>query len=123
MLKSVLLVASGSFIGGGLRYLLSTFMGNVCGKAFPWGTLAVNLVGCLVFGVLFALFAKNGSSGSHWCLLLTTGICGGFTTFSTFANDSVQMLAEGNIPGFVAYVAASIIAGVSLVAFGYWLVR
>ena len=123
MLKSVLLVASGSFIGGGLRYLLSTLMGNVCGKSFPWGTLAVNLVGCLVFGVLFALFAKNGSSGSQWCLLLTTGVCGGFTTFSTFANDSVQMLAGGNFLGFMIYVAMSLVAGVSLLAFGYWLVK
>jgi CrcB protein len=55
--------------------------------------------------------------------LLTTGLCGGFTTFSTFANESMQMLQQGNTGGFVSYVATSIIAGISLVALGYWIVK
>ena len=110
MLRSILLVGAGSFLGGVLRYLVSVVMKGVCGQGFPWGTLAVNIVGCLAFGVIFAL-------------LLTTGLCGGFTTFSTFAYESMQMLQNGNIGGFVGYVATSVVVGLFAVALGYWLVK
>ena len=106
-----------------MRYYISTVMKNACGQEFPWGTLAVNVVGCFVFGVFFALFAKNGSLNNDLCLLLTTGVCGGFTTFSTFAHESMQLLHSGNIAAFAGYVAASLIAGLSFVALGYWLVK
>ena len=119
MIKSLLIVGAGSFIGGAIRYLLSTFMKNVCGSGFPWGTLSVNLLGCFLFGIIFAIFSKNNSTGNTLYLLLTTGICGGFTTFSTFANESVQMLQQGNTWGFVGYVATSVVAGLALIALGY----
>ena len=123
MLKSILLVGIGSFFGGALRYAVSVLMKNLCSQGFPWGTLLVNLVGCFAFGVIFALFGKFSSSGSAWCLLLTTGVCGGFTTFSTFASESVQMLQNGNLGGFVGYVATSLVAGLALVALGYWIIK
>ena len=123
MLKSLLIVGTGSFVGGAMRYWLSTIMKNVCGQGFPWGTLAVNLLGCFLFGVLFAIFSKHNSTDSALYLLLTTGVCGGFTTFSTFANESVQMLQHGNTSGFVGYVATSVIAGLLLTATGYWMVK
>ena len=123
MLKSLLIVGAGSFIGGTMRYLLSTFMKNVCGQGFPWGTLSVNLLGCFIFGILFAIFSKSSSTDNTLYLLLTTGVCGGFTTFSTFANESVQMLQHDNISGFFCYVATSVIAGFVLVALGYWIVK
>ena len=122
MLKSLLIVGAGSFVGGALRYLISTYMKNICGQGFPWGTLAVNLLGCFAFGILFAAFSKHSATDNAWYLLLTTGVCGGFTTFSTFANESVQMLQQGNTVGFLGYVAASIILGFLLIALGYWLV-
>ena len=117
----MLLVGIGSFLGGSLRYVISTMMKNVCGQGFPWGTLTVNLLGCFVFGLIFALFSKYSSISNPWYLLLTTGICGGFTTFSTFANESMQMLQGGNIMGFASYVVASILLGLALVALGYWI--
>ena len=123
MLKSILLVGIGSFFGGALRYVVSLLMKGLCSQGFPWATLLVNLVGCFAFGVIFALFGKFSSSGSAWCLLLTTGVCGGFTTFSTFANESVQMLQNGNLGGFVGYVATSLVAGLALVALGYWIIK
>ena len=123
MLKSLLIVGTGSFIGGAMRYLLSTCMKNVCGQEFPCGTLSVNLLGCFLFGVLFAVFSKNSATDNTLYLLLTTGICGGFTTFSTFANESVQMLQHGNTSGFIGYVATSVIAGFVFIALGYWMVK
>ena len=123
MLKALLIVGTGSFIGGGMRFLLSSIMKNVCGEGFPWGTLGVNLLGCFLFGILFAIFGKNSSTDNALYLLLTTGFCGGFTTFSTFANESIQMLQHGNIPGFMGYVATSVIAGLILIDLGYWMVK
>lgn len=119
MIKSLLIVGTGSFIGGAMRYLLSTLMKSVCGQGFPWGTLMVNLLGCFLFGMLFAVFGKSSATDNTLYLLLTTGICGGFTTFSTFANESVQMLQQGNTWGFVGYVATSVVAGLALIALGY----
>lgn len=123
MIKSLLIVGIGSFFGGALRYAISILMKNICGQGFPWGTLAVNLLGCFIFGVVFALFNKYHSLSSPWCLLLTTGICGGFTTFSTFANESIQMLQNGNLVSFFSYVAISVITGISLIALGYLIVK
>ena len=123
MLKSVLLVGVGSFLGGALRYAVSMFMKSAGGNAFPWGTLLVNLLGCFAIGVIFALFGKYGSTNNGWCLLLTTGVCGGFTTFSTFANESMLMLQNGNWGGFVGYVTTSLVVGFALVVLGYWIVK
>ena len=123
MISSLLIVGVGSFIGGAIRYLLSLFMKNLCGQGFPWGTLSVNLLGCFLFGIVFAIFSKSSSTDSTLYLLLTTGICGGFTTFSTFANESIQMLQHGNIFGFIAYVATSVMAGLALIALGYWIAK
>ena len=119
MIKSVLIVGIGSFIGGALRYLISTLFKQFCTQGFPWGTLLVNLMGCFIFGAIFALFSKYSSTSHPWCLLLTTGLCGGFTTFSTFAYESVLMLQQGNLSGFISYVATSLIMGISLFALGY----
>ena len=123
MIKSFLIVGIGSFIGGALRFGISTWMKQVCHQGFPWGTLTVNLLGCFTIGILYGLFNRYSSLSSSWCLLLTTGLCVGFTTFSTIANESMQMLQQGNTGGFVSYVATSIIAGISLVALGYWIVK
>lgn len=123
MLKSLLIVGTGSFIGGAMRYLLSIYIKNMYAQTFPWGTLVVNLLGCFVFGIIFALFSKHNSTDNTFCLFLTTGICGGFTTFSTFANESVQMIQNGNIGEFIGYVATSVIVGIALIALGYWIMK
>lgn len=123
MLKSLLIVGSGSFIGGAMRYLISTYMKNMYGQGFPWGTLVVNLLGCFIFGIVFSIFSKHNATDNAFCLLLTTGMCGGFTTFSAFANENIQMIQNGNIVAFVGYIAISIVVGFALTGFGYWIVK
>jgi CrcB protein len=98
-------------------------MKNIISNIFPWGILTVNLLGCFIFGVIFALFNKYGLTNTSWHLLLTIGFCGGFTTFSTFANDSLQMLQSGNVVSFTLYVLTSIVVGIALIALGYLIVK
>ena len=122
IIKNTLFIGCGSFLGGAARYLVSIAMKTV-GKGFPWGTLVVNLVGCLFIGLLWGFFSKNSNESSSWALFMTVGICGGFTTFSTFSKEALMMLQAGNFFSLMAYVAISVIAGIALVAAGYYLVR
>ena len=122
LLKTILAVGSGSFLGGAGRYLVSLAMKDIS-KGFPWATLAVNLLGCFLIGLLWGVFGKNGTDGSNWALFLTVGFCGGFTTFSTFSKEAMIMLQTGHVWGFAAYVSMSVVVGVALVALGYFLVR
>ena len=122
IIKNILAVGTGSFIGGTARYLVSLGFKSV-GKCFPWGTSAVNLLGCLMIGLLWGLLSRNATEGSYWGLFLTVGLCGGFTTFSTFSKEAFTMLQAGNIWGSAAYVALSMIGGIALVALGYHLAR
>ena len=122
LLKTILAVGAGSFLGGAGRYLISLAMKGV-GKGFPWATLAVNLAGCFLIGLLWGLFSKNGTEGSNGALFLTMGVCGGFTTFSTFSKEALVMLQSGNLWGFAGYIAVSVVVGITLVALGYFLVH
>lgn len=122
LLKTLFAVGAGSFLGGAGRYLVSLAMKGL-NKGFPLATLAVNLVGCFLIGLLWGVFSKNGTEGSNWALFLTMGVCGGFTTFSTFSKEALVMLQGGNLWGFVGYVAFSVVVGIAFVAFGYFLVR
>ena len=79
IIKNTLFIGCGSFIGGGARYLVSIAL-NTVGKGFPWGTLVVNLVGCLAIGLLWGFFSKTSSEENSWALFLMVGVCGGFTT-------------------------------------------
>lgn len=92
-------------------------------NGFPLGTLAVNLIGCFIIGFIYAIFSRYDTTNNTFCLLLTTGVCGGFTTFSTFAYENIQMLQNGNIIGFIGYIVASVVLGIVLAALGYWIVK
>lgn len=120
--KNILLVGSGSFLGGAARYAVSLLMKNMS-KGFPWATLAANLLGCLLIGMLWAFLGRSTGANSSWTLFLMTGLCGGFTTFSTFSKEALMMLQLGNYWNFAFYVALSVVAGIALVALGYSLFR
>ena len=116
LIKNIALAGAGSFFGGIVRYLISVAMN---GKGFPWGTLAVNLLGSLLCGVLWGLFTKTGNAANGLAVFLSVGFCGGFTTFSTFSKEALSMLQSGNLWWFAAYVAISVVAGILFVAAGY----
>ena len=122
IIKNILAVGVGSFIGGAARYLVSLGMKGI-GKGFPWATLAVNLVGCLMIGLLWGLLSRNAAENTSWGLFLTVGLCGGFTTFSTFSKEALTMLQTGQIWGFASYIAISVLAGIALVVLGYYIGR
>lgn len=123
IVPSILLVAAGSALGGVLRYLVSLMSPSCLSGSFPTSTLLVNLLGCLLVGMLWGLLSRLGLAESGWSLLLLTGVAGGFTTFSTFARESLMMLEAGSIGWLLLYVVTSVVLGIALVALGYYLVH
>ena len=121
-IRNIIAVGAGSFIGGIARYLVSLAMKGIS-KGFPWATVLVNLIGCLIIGLLWGFLSRNDSESTSWGLFLTVGLCGGFTTFSTFSKEALTMLQTGQIWGFASYIALSILAGIALVALGYYIGR
>ncbi|MGM9675697.1 MAG: fluoride efflux transporter CrcB [Bacteroidaceae bacterium] len=122
-MKELLLVCIGSFFGGGMRYLVAQLHDKligpsavVCGS-FPWATFAVNVIGCLLIG-LFAGIAASGHLPTQWKLVLVTGFCGGFTTFSTFMNEN-YLLGKDNMLMLAIYTLASLVSGMAALVVGY----
>lgn len=120
-------MAGAIFLGGGIgalaRFGVGGVVGHWLGTAFPWGTLVVNLVGCLAMGLLVGLFALAWSPGPAGRAFLTVGLLGGFTTFSAFAADAVLLLDRGQELAAAAYVAASALGCVAAALVGLRLVR
>lgn len=121
-MKILLAVGAGSFIGGVLRYLLTLFIQTRATFAFPFGTLGVNIIGCFLMGLIFALMAK-GDMSAEWRPFLATGILGGFTTFSAFSLEAVSMLQAAQYGQAILYIAASVLLGLLATFIGMWLVR
>lgn len=121
LLKNIIIVGCGSFVGGALRYLVSYFVKSQSG--FPFATFIVNVIGCFLIGLLIAALSKIENINHTLLLLATTGFCGGFTTFSTFANESLAMLQSGQYINFILYIVGSVVLGISAVAAGYAILR
>jgi CrcB protein len=113
MFNNILLVGLGGGLGSILRYLCQRSLN----AGFPYGTLAVNLLGCLLIGLLWGLFTRHIDEPRR--LLLVTGFCGGFTTFSSFTYEGVQMIMENRWLTFALYTAGSVLAGLLATYLGY----
>ena len=116
-MKYALLVFTGGGLGSVLRYLSGKLFHNLLG-AFPIGTMTVNVVGSLLIGFLFGLGLKNGGLSETQSLLLITGFCGGFTTFSAFAIENQMFLKSGDYIQFISYTLGSLILGIAAVVLG-----
>jgi CrcB protein len=121
-MPSLLLVMLGGALGAGARHLFGRGALVLLGPAFPWGTLAVNLLGGLLMGVLAGTLARTGA-GEPWRLLLGVGVLGGFTTFSAFSLDTVTLIGRGDAGLATAYVLASVIGSVAALYAGLGIAR
>ena len=115
----VLLIGAGGFAGSVLRYWLSGLAQDVArGSLFPWGTLAVNLLGCLAIGVLAQLAEARGAFSAETRLFFATGLLGGFTTFSAFGNETLLLLRDAERMLAAVNVLANVILGLACVQLG-----
>lgn len=121
-MTQLLAVAAGGALGALARWGVSVLIQSRTGLAFPWGTLGVNLLGCLVIGVVYGLF-QGVELPQAVRLFVTLGFLGAFTTFSTFGYESVNLLQQGHPGRALAYVALSVMAGLALVVAGLALGR
>lgn len=113
----ILWIALGSALGGVLRYLLGTAVQTGLGEpAFPWGTWLVNVLGCAAIGLLTPVLAKGGTGSA----LLIVGVLGGFTTFSAFSMQTVELAAAGRWDLAIGYAAASLTACLFATTAGLW---
>lgn len=121
MLRELFMVGAGGFAGSCARYLVNYFCVARVDGSLPVATLVVNLAGCFLIGLLSGVLERGFMLSPAQGLLLVTGFCGGFTTFSTFAAELWHMGTGGELVMALLYLAASIIAGVLLVGAGRWL--
>lgn len=123
-MKDVLLVSIGSFFGGGMRYWVSKLAQSCSLVAFPFGTMTVNVLGCLIIGFLSGLnWNGEGWMSSTTKLLLTTGFCGGFTTFSTFMNEGAGLMKDEHYTYMAVYLFGSLALGLIAVLVGHQLTK
>jgi CrcB protein len=123
MIKEILLVALGGSLGSILRYLGAVYTSKLIPAGFPAGTFIVNLLGCFLIGVLIGLSEHRHLLSENHRLLLVTGFCGGFTTFSAFSAESLQLFESGHPLVGILYLAASVLAGIAAVWTGCWLLK
>lgn len=118
MIKNILLVLLGGGLGSVARYVLSYFFSKNEAMQFPWATFLANTIGCLFIGILFGYIQKNNLQNETLKLLLITGFCGGFTTFSTFSLENIQFIQNQNYNLAILYTLASLVIGFLAVIIG-----
>ena len=121
-MKQLFLVFIGGGFGSVLRFILSKWLNNTA-NGIPYGTFTANIIGSLLIGIILGLVAKNSTLSQSQTLLLATGFCGGFTTFSTFAYENHVFLKAGDFTSFAVYTIASFVIGFLAVFFGMYLVK
>jgi fluoride exporter len=123
MFNNLLLVGAGGAVGSILRYLCQRWINETYQHTFPLATFLVNITGCLLIGVFYAMAEKGSILTPQARLLLVTGFCGGFTTFSTFAFENVSLLRSGDLLYSLLYISGSVVLGVLAVYLGVFVIK
>ena len=110
-MKTIFYIALGGGLGSVLRYLTTVVMNKYVQTTFPYATFVTNIVGCLLIGLFFGYLEKQNAVSQDLKLLLITGFCGGYTTFSTFSNENVQLLQSNQILIAFLYISLSVFLG------------
>lgn len=119
MVKNVLLIGLGGFVGSIARYFVSKLNLYIDWLSIPVGTISVNILGSFIIGFLTGISEKSAILTLEWRLFLMVGFCGGFTTFSSFTNENLMLLHQGQGLSILLYTALSIFLGFIAVYFGY----
>lgn len=122
MLINCLIVGAGGFIGSVVRYLIG-LLPCTPSNGFPLKTLLINLLGALLIGFITALAARSRTMDPGILLLIKVGICGGFTTFSTFAYETTELLQRGSLPAATAYICTSVVLSILAVFLGQYIAQ
>ena len=123
MIKNFLIVGVGGAVGSMLRYAIQKFFQAQPAAAFPTATLLVNIAGCFLIGILWSLVSRSLTWNDEMKLLLMTGFCGGFTTFSAFTLEGIGLLKENRTVLFVIYLTASVVGGLLATFIGIRIVK
>jgi fluoride exporter len=123
MLRNLLIVGSGGFIGSALRYLVQLHFEKLMSSSFPAGTLLVNIVGSFILGMIYAIAEKGDLMSPEWRMFLAVGICGGFTTFSTFSLDNINLIKDNSLYYLLLYTGGSVISGILAIYLGIVIIR
>lgn len=122
-MRTIFFIALGGAIGSVGRYLVQVSVDKYVTISFPLGTMLVNLTGCFLIGLLYGFSLKYEWMTLEWRLFLITGICGGYTTFSSFSYESISLIREGSYLYFLLYVAGSVILGLLATLAGMQIAR
>ena len=122
-MAAYLAIAIGGALGSMARYATGIYVGRWLGTAFPWGTLLINIFGSFLIGVFAESFALRWDASPSTRVFLVVGICGGYTTFSTFSLDIVTLINRGELLAAGAYILASVALGVAALYGGLYAMR
>ena len=122
-MRTIILIGIGGFIGGIARYLMASFFTKLIPSVFPYGTFVVNISGCFLIGIFYALSERYKWLSPELRIFLTTGLCGGFTTFSSLMFEDITLLQASDYITALLYIITSIVLGLLAVFSGNFLIK